>query len=300
MPIWWAMMHALSKGFTAAAVASIPCGADLRQMRMEVDNTRINNPLLAQEVADFSRDCYGPSRARLFMRQPDLGSVAENNKALQDLSWIGSRYLLNTPGYYDTDYSKTPREPWPYNATRDAGLPQVGERLMVLSSERYGSDAGPVQAGISRRLEQRRDSLRDELEKLRRLQDDERDSLTSKVASLQRELTTLAAQTDSQQRLLALASDAAARYQGLMDKGYISMDQLQQRQAELLGQRQTLQGLERERTSLRQQLTERRNELAGLSARQANQLARPTARLRGRGTHIRRETPAQRCRHGCR
>lgn len=56
--------------------------------------------------------------------------------------------------------------------------------------------------------------LRDELEKLRRLQDDERDSLTSKVASLQRELTTLAAQTDSQQRLLALASDAAARYQG--------------------------------------------------------------------------------------
>ncbi|MFU5413452.1 HlyD family secretion protein, partial [Pseudomonas aeruginosa] len=132
-----------------------------------------------------------------------------------------------------------------------------GERLMVLSSERYGSDAGPVQAGISRRLEQRRDSLRDELEKLRRLQDDERDSLTSKVASLQRELTTLAAQTDSQRRLLALASDAAARYQGLMDKGYISMDQLQQRQAELLGQRQTLQGLERERTSLRQQLTER-------------------------------------------
>ena len=137
-----------------------------------------------------------------------------------------------------------------------------GERLMVLSSERYGSDAGPVQAGISRRLEQRRDSLRDELEKLRRLQDDERDSLTSKVASL-----------------LALASDAAARYQGLMDKGYISMDQLQQRQAELLGQRQTLQGLERERTSLRQQLTERRNELAGLSARQANQLAETRRQL---------------------
>lgn len=113
-----------------------------------------------------------------------------------------------------------------------------GERLMVLSSERYGSDAG-----------------------------------------LQRELTTLAAQTDSQQRLLALASDAAARYQGLMDKGYISMDQLQQRQAELLGQRQTLQGLERERTSLRQQLTERRNELAGLSARQANQLAETRRQL---------------------
>ncbi|MCS7755336.1 conjugal transfer protein TraG N-terminal domain-containing protein, partial [Pseudomonas aeruginosa] len=108
MPLWWAMMHALSKGFTAGAVAAIPCGTDLRQMRMEVDNTRVNNPLLAQEIADFSRDCYGPSRARLFMRQPDLGSVGEDNKALQDLNWIGSRFLLNTPGYYDTDYSKSP------------------------------------------------------------------------------------------------------------------------------------------------------------------------------------------------
>ena len=89
------MMHAPSKGFTSA-IAAIPCGTDLRQMRMEVDNTRVNNPLLAQEIADFSRDCYGPSRARLFMRQPDLGSVAEDNKALQDLNWIGSRFLLNT------------------------------------------------------------------------------------------------------------------------------------------------------------------------------------------------------------
>lgn len=61
MPLWWAMMHALSKGFTSGAIAAIPCGTDLRQMRMEVDNTRVNNPLLAQEIADFSRDCYGPS-----------------------------------------------------------------------------------------------------------------------------------------------------------------------------------------------------------------------------------------------
>ncbi|QLL16609.1 HlyD family secretion protein [Pseudomonas chlororaphis] len=154
-----------------------------------------------------------------------------------------------------------------------------GERLMILSSERYGNDAGPVQAGISHKLEQRRDSLHDELEKIRRLQVDERDSLTSKVASLQRELATLSEQANSQRRLLALASDAVERYQGLMDKGYISMDQLQQRQAELLGQRQTLQGLERERTSLQQQLIERRNELTGLSARQANQLAETQRQL---------------------
>ena len=27
-------------------------------MRMEIDATRIDDPVLAQEVADFSRDCY--------------------------------------------------------------------------------------------------------------------------------------------------------------------------------------------------------------------------------------------------
>jgi membrane fusion protein len=148
-----------------------------------------------------------------------------------------------------------------------------GEPLLTISSERYGSDAEPVQAGISRQLEHRRDSLRGELEKVLRLQLDERDSLSNKVASLQRELAILARQADSQRRLVALSSDATQRYQGLMDKGYISVDQLQQRQAELLGQRQALQGLERERATLQQQLTERRNELAGLGARQANQQA---------------------------
>ncbi|OBZ20208.1 conjugal transfer protein TraG [Pseudomonas protegens] len=125
IPIWWAVMHSLSKGLNSGAVAAIPCGTDLRQMRMDVDAIRIDNPLLAQEVADFTHDCFGPSRARLFMRQPDLGAITKDPKTLQDLNWIGSRFLLNTSGYYDTDYSKTPRTAWPYDAKRDDGLPQV-------------------------------------------------------------------------------------------------------------------------------------------------------------------------------
>ncbi|MQG92619.1 MULTISPECIES: conjugal transfer protein TraG N-terminal domain-containing protein [Pseudomonas] len=125
VPVWWALVHALSKGLNSGAVAAIPCGTDLRQMRMEVDAMRIGNPLLAQEVADFTHDCFGPSRARLFMRQPDIGSIAKDQKALQDLNWIGSHYLLNTAGYYDTDYSRTPRTSWPYDTKRDDGMPQV-------------------------------------------------------------------------------------------------------------------------------------------------------------------------------
>ncbi|WP_146766027.1 conjugal transfer protein TraG N-terminal domain-containing protein, partial [Pseudomonas luteola] len=120
VPIWWAMIHALSKAINGAAVASIPCGVDLRQMRMDVNATRINDPVLTQEVADFTHDCYGPSRAKMFMDRPKLGL-----DELNDVSWIGSSYLVNTSGYYDAFHSSTPRTAFPYNETRDAGLARV-------------------------------------------------------------------------------------------------------------------------------------------------------------------------------
>jgi ABC-type Fe3+ transport system permease subunit len=50
VPVWWFFMHSLSKAITGATVAAIPCGTDLRQMRMDIDATRIRDSLLAQEV----------------------------------------------------------------------------------------------------------------------------------------------------------------------------------------------------------------------------------------------------------
>ncbi|HEV2678924.1 MAG TPA: conjugal transfer protein TraG N-terminal domain-containing protein [Rhodanobacter sp.] len=120
VPVWWFFMHAISKAITGAAVAAIPCGTDLRQIRMDIDSTRIANPVLAQEVADFTHDCYGPSRAKLFMNRPTLSEDQTN-----DVNWIGSSYFLNNAGFYNTYHSSTPRTAWPYDATRDAGLAQV-------------------------------------------------------------------------------------------------------------------------------------------------------------------------------
>lgn len=120
VPVWWFFMHALSKALTGAAVAAIPCGTDLRQMRMEIDATRIDDPVLAQEVADFSHDCYGPARAKLFMNRPEL-----NEAQMYDINWIGSNFFLGSSGYYDSYRAKTPRSAWPYDAIRDAGLAQI-------------------------------------------------------------------------------------------------------------------------------------------------------------------------------
>ncbi|MPQ69525.1 MULTISPECIES: conjugal transfer protein TraG N-terminal domain-containing protein [unclassified Pseudomonas] len=120
VPVWWWFVHSMSKAVTGAAVAAIPCGTDLRQMRMQVNTTRLHDPVLAQEVADFTNDCYGYSRAKLFMSRPTLSDEQTN-----DINWIGSRYFNQQSGYYDTYHSKTPRAEWPYDPVRDMGLAEV-------------------------------------------------------------------------------------------------------------------------------------------------------------------------------
>lgn len=135
VPVWWAFMHALSRAVTGASVAAIPCGSDLRQMRMEINTTRIDDPLLAQEVADFTHDCYGPARARLFMNRPQL-----DDEQLHDVTWIGSNYFVETSGYYDTYRASTPRDGWPYDNTRDAGLAQVPSGAGYPTCRQWWSD----------------------------------------------------------------------------------------------------------------------------------------------------------------
>lgn len=136
VPIWWFFMHAVSKALTGAAVASIPCGTDLRQMRMDINAIRIDDPVLSQEVADFTRDCYGLARARLFMNRPTL-----TDEQTTDVTWIGSNVFLDTAGFYDTYRSRTPRSAWPYDPTRDTGLAEVPDGGGYPTCRQWWSDA---------------------------------------------------------------------------------------------------------------------------------------------------------------
>ena len=137
VPVWWAFIHTLSRAVTGASVAAIPCGTDLRQMRMEIDATRIDDPVLAQEVADFTHDCYGPARAKLFMSRPSL-----DESQMHDVTWIGSNYFVNTGGYYDTYRASTPQDSWAYDSNRDAGLTQVPSGAGYPTCRQWWSDGG--------------------------------------------------------------------------------------------------------------------------------------------------------------
>lgn len=119
LPLWWAFMHSAGKGFTHGLIAAIPCGMDFRQLRFEVQNTQIESPTLRQEIQDFVQQCFIPARNKL--KQDALPMSKEEAR---DVDWIGSQILVSN--FYPRYRSKLPRSQWPYDTTRDAGLPNQG------------------------------------------------------------------------------------------------------------------------------------------------------------------------------
>ncbi|EEC5203313.1 conjugal transfer protein TraG, partial [Salmonella enterica] len=94
----------------------------IRQIRFEVQHTQLRDPILIQELQDFSGSCYSRAYYRLKSTNQSL-----TDKTINSVSWIGSDYFLNTEGYYDTYTSKQPRRAWPWNEKRDAGYANTGD-----------------------------------------------------------------------------------------------------------------------------------------------------------------------------
>ena len=136
VPVWWYLVHSLSKGMTSATTATLPCKPDLRQLRFDVQHTRITDPILAQELQDFARVCYAPSLVRLKQRRSELTYDED-----QDVAWVGSSLFLTQPGYYDEFHSKIPRRSWNYDSSRDAGLVNNGRGGYPTCNQWWG-DAG--------------------------------------------------------------------------------------------------------------------------------------------------------------
>jgi hypothetical protein len=122
VPLWWYMLHMMSKGTTQAMVSSIPCGTQLRQMRFDVQNSKLRDPVLLQEVQDFANQCYSRAYFKLKNSNSKLSDATINA-----VGWIGSSYFLDTSGYYDYYTSMTPRSQWPYDSARDSGYPDTGQ-----------------------------------------------------------------------------------------------------------------------------------------------------------------------------
>jgi membrane fusion protein len=149
----------------------------------------------------------------------------------------------------------------------------AGESLYTISADLQSTVAGGTQAALIQGAQQRKDSLQKEIDKTHLLQADERETLQEKIASLRAELSGVENQLIAQRARTSIAADAAIRYENLLAKDYISKDQAQQRQADLLDQQSKLEGLERDRTGMMQSLQEANSSLAESLLEHQNQLA---------------------------
>jgi membrane fusion protein len=107
-----------------------------------------------------------------------------------------------------------------------------------------------------------------------------------KLSGLEAELAKLDSQIEGQKSHVRLATETYSRYQGLLSQDYISREQLQQKQEDLLDQQNRLQSLEHDRISVGRELAAQRSDLAGLALRQENQLAQITCGIASVGQEL--------------
>lgn len=119
-----------------------------------------------------------------------------------------------------------------------------GEILFVVSSERSTADPRSTEALISELLAQRRNSFHNELQQARAQAGHRRAALQQRAQDLQGEIRRLDNQALMQQQRVLLSEQTVARFAQLKATNFISAAQLQEREAELLDQRQRLLEIE--------------------------------------------------------
>lgn len=147
---------------------------------------------------------------------------------------------------------------------KEGQVVQAGQPMFVVSGERGGTYAVSTEKKISILLERQLVSLRGELK-------DSRMQSAQRIAAARRRVEDTAAEKERvlnqislQERRVALAEQAFKRYEELEAKHYISTAQLQEKQGELLDQRQRLADLGRIYTSTRRDLASAQAEMADL------------------------------------
>ncbi|MFD4840414.1 HlyD family secretion protein [Achromobacter sp. NPDC058515] len=156
----------------------------------------------------------------------------------------------------------------------------AGDVLYVVSGDQQ-SALGDTQEAISAQIRQRQESLRQARQKTLLLQQGEHDAQAAAIAGLKAQLAAMDSQIAGQRSRIRLAEDSAQRYRSLMEKGYLSPEETDQKRSELLDQRNQLQSLLRDRIGIAMDLSGRQASFAELALRQQNLLAQVDRDLAG-------------------
>lgn len=148
-----------------------------------------------------------------------------------------------------------------------------GDVLLVISSERATASTPEAQATMFADLRQRRESLREEQSKQKEIDALTSDGIAERIRGLQTQIREAQAQLDLQQHRVAGAERTVTRHEQLLAAHFISEATLQQKQDELIDQRNQLAQIQRSITSLNSDLNSARLELAASGLKRANNTA---------------------------
>jgi membrane fusion protein len=133
---------------------------------------------------------------------------------------------------------------------KDGETVSLGQPLLALSTEQQSAALGNTQANIARGIAARRDSLVDEERQNQKLFRQQSQALQDRLAALKLELAQIREEIGIQQSRVQLANQSEQRQRGLIERGFISAQQLQGAVEARLEQAAKLRNLERNRMTL--------------------------------------------------
>ncbi len=137
-----------------------------------------------------------------------------------------------------------------------------GDVLLTISSERATTTTRETQAAMLAELKQRRDSLRVEQSKQQEIDALTGSGIAGRIRGLETEIREAQAQLKLQSSRVASAERTVVRYEKLLLESFVSDAALQEKQEELINQRNQLAQLKRSITSLNRELSSARVELS--------------------------------------
>ena len=145
--------------------------------------------------------------------------------------------------------------------------------LLTLSAERQTTAYGSTQAEVSRLLAARRASLQAEQQQQQQLFEQQRTALQRRIDAIRNEIGQLSQEMELQRSRVQLADGTLQRERGLQGLGYVSLQQVQAQEAQVLEQRGRLRALERQRSERQRDMSLAESELLELPLRAQAQRA---------------------------
>lgn len=146
----------------------------------------------------------------------------------------------------------------------------AGATLFRLANHRYGSDGADANVNLAAAITARRDALARELQSTEAIQASEGAALRQRLASLERQQETLRRQHALAVERQKLTRQALDKFKKLAETGYLSGEQVLQKEGTLLEQVQVAVALETQLEELGQQIDSARKEQLALPLKHAN------------------------------